>query len=288
MKSAAKERLARWRSWLGYILFIAAIAYALYTHPVNAWQLDIYWLATLIPVFLLMFVLQVAQFLIFVKHHGKPQDWSLPMLFTARKALLNTVLPVKSGTVALLYMVTRQYQLRWHDYLRFVVVASIISLLVSMIAVMCVINLMVAFIMLLCTFGVSYIAAKRSPGYLKQAMPLLINAALMFISMLAGIFLALQSIGADISFIASTYAAIVLNTLAQLSLTPGNIGIREAALGMLSPHLAISPSVAIMASAVFFVIRTAVYATLWLVIERREVPIESNGKASQKSSEDAH
>ena len=103
-----------------------------------------------------MLLLELTQFFIFLHHHRRSwhKDLLTPLRITTRKSIINAMLPAQSGTLLLLRMVTDTYHLEWHKYLRFMVVATVVMLFVSLLAVGSLILPLAAFIVLLAgTFG---------------------------------------------------------------------------------------------------------------------------------------
>ena len=61
--------------------------------------------------------------------------------------------------------------------------------------------------------------------------------------------------------------AVILNTLALVNVTPGNMGIREMVMGAIAPMLSVPITVGILAGAAFFSIRIAIVGLLLVGME---------------------
>ena len=111
-----------------------------------------------------MFFLQRWQVSLFLRAHGARSDWLYPALFNARKGILNTVLPARSGTLLLLHSLARHYAIKWHHNLYFSLLASAVSLYVSVLALVWILwPLSYSFALLLTSLGLSE-ESSRSVG----------------------------------------------------------------------------------------------------------------------------
>lgn len=269
------------RKWLrfllGYLLFAAAIIFAFQTAPVEIWRFRLPWLLAAVPVMLAMIVLQTLQVRHFLKAHQIDAGWYWPMLFAARKGVLNTFMPARTGTLAMTYLLTRRYPVRWHDYLRFSLLAAAISGAVSLLVFLLLATGVTGFFAgLIPTCAIAWILSTRyTETYWGQTLNLLVTGTGLLFSMLAGFWCVLKGLGFAISHVQTLYFGAVINLLAQVPITPGNMGVREIVLGMLSPYLALPVSVGILAGGVFHLLRTisygAVIAALDLIKMRRPV-----------------
>jgi hypothetical protein len=268
-RGARPRNAALIRAVFGYALFGVAVIYALAHAPDEFWHLDLLGVSIAVGSMPAMMALQSVQVVLFLRGRGVRHGWYWPLLFTAKKGVLNAVLPARTGTLALMYMLTRHYPVKWHQYLRFSLVAAAASLVVSGIAAAWLLLSPLQFVLvppfiLATAWGV----ARGYPDtYFAQMFPLLLVGAGLFLTMLTGFWGVLLGLGHQIGFRQACYFATVLNTLAQVSVTPGNIGVRELLLGALAPYLALSMSVGIIAGGVFHVVRTSVYAGIMFILE---------------------
>jgi hypothetical protein len=259
------------RYWIGYGLFAALVIYSVLQAPHQIWNLQPIWLAATIFFIALMLPIELAQFFVFLRYHNRPwrQNILLPISITTRKSVLNAILPSQSGTFLLLYMITNAYKLKWHDYVRFMLVVTAIMLFISFLATISLFLPNSFFLLLLIlVFGISLIAGrfiKRS--YFRETWLLLLTGGGIYLSRLLVFWAILHALNEPVSFEQASYFAIVTNTLAQIPMTPGNIGIREAIFGLLSPYLALPTTVGVMIGAIFQVLRIIVYTLLMLLAD---------------------
>ncbi len=254
--------------WFGYGLFAVAIAYGLWHTPPELWQIQPVWLLIATLVALAMFLLQGWQLMIFLKYHHVQRHWLYPALFTARKSVLNTVLPAKTGTLVLVTMLTNLYQLKWYNFIVFMLIASIASLLVSLLGVVWLLfPLRYTLLLLLLILVITYFSIRYTLFVYASCFPLLLIIACgLYLSTILAFFCLLRGIGFQLSFIDISYFAVVLNALAQFPFTPGNVGVREVVVGIMAPYVSLPISIGVIASAVFYIIRLLVYSVIlfWL------------------------
>ena len=279
--SSWREHLLRLRYVLGYSLFALAIGYSLYNAPNVAWQIKPIWHGISIIVILIMFFLEVTQFSIFLHHHEIKFTWMFPALFTTRKGVMNAILPARAGTLVLLHSITQHYGLKWHDYLRFMLVASISSLIISAIVTFHLFLDTLWFVIIsLATIAGAWISSYLfKESYFKSIPILMLNSSVLYIGRLIVFWLLLRGLGFDVTLLKSSYFAVAMNILSQISITPGNIGVREFVLGFLSPYLDIPMSVGGLVGTIFLVWRMILYAILQLVLER----IKPNSPSQQST-----
>ncbi len=255
--------------WFGYCLFIIAIIFGVSKAPVGLLDIRPIWLLFAVLVALTMFMLQGIQVLIFLRYHNVNTNILYPALFTARKGVLNTILPAKSGTLILLTMLTRNYQLKWYNFVVFILVSSVASLIISLVGlVWLLLPIEYTFIFLLFVISSVYYSLRKGLFAYSRCMPSLLLIALgLFIATIFSFFCMLRGLGFQLSFVEISYFAIALNALAQFSITPGNVGVREVVVGMMAPYLSLPVSVGILASAGFFIIRMLTYSVILVYLE---------------------
>jgi len=254
---------------LGYFLFITAIGYGFFNIPADLWNIKPLWLLLAIINILIIFLCQLLQVVVFLYAHSLKPDFLYISLFTLRKGILNSVMPAKSGTLILAHMLSNHYQLRWHNFLIFTITGGIASVFVSLLgAVWLFWGLLtlslVSFFFLLIVIFLSRI--KMIPY--AQTLPTQLTIMLIqFLTILIGFFCILHGIGFNVSFQKSAHFAVVLNLLSQVSITPGNLGIREIVTGAVASLVELPTSVGILAGALFFAIRLIVYTLLLCIFE---------------------
>lgn len=280
----------RMRYVFGYGLFAFAVGYGLRRTPEELWDLQAPWLLATALVAALMFLLQYLQVLVFLSAHGVGYEHRHPALFTARKGILNCMLPAKTGTLVLLHMLTDEYGLRWRDFVVFVLVASALSVCVSILAAVWLVLPAAYFrVLALASCAVLYGAARlRLFPYAPVAWRLGFIAIGLYAGTVAGMYCVLQGLGFSLTLVQVTHFAVVLNVLAQVSVTPGNAGVRELVVGAIAPYVALPMSVGMLASAVVYVVRLAVYALILAALEwrgaQRRAP-SARASADQPDSE---
>lgn len=262
--SPARLWLARARFAAGYILFGGVLIYAFRRAPEEVWRLAPGWLALALGVIVLMMLMQWAQVNLFLRAHGVRPGWYWPLMFTLKKGILNTVLPAKSGTLVLVHLLTRRYPVRWHDYLQFSMTAGVASLIISALALAWLIFSPAVFPpVLLTTLAVCYAASRKiSAIYMTHLPMLLLNGLGQYACVLLAFWSILCGMGYFIGIRDASYFGVALNTLAQFTITPGNVGVRESVMGMLAPYLAMPVAVGIIAGGVFYVLRTTVFGAM--------------------------
>lgn len=264
-----KELFAAIRYWGGYMLFGGVIVYAFYHAPDEIWRLKLQWVAGAAVAMFAMMLLQMLQVVVFLRFHEVEHGWYWPTLFTVKKGILNAVLPARSGTLVLMRILTQRYPVKWHQYLRFSLVAASASLLMSGLAVAWLVlsNAAFLFIFVGCILG-SYFLSRFFPTfYVGRYLTLLAIALGLYGTMLLAFWCLLRGLNISVGFKDASYFATAVNTLAQLPLTPGNMGIREVVTGMVAPYVRLDPSVGILAGGIFHVVRTAVYGLVMITSE---------------------
>ncbi len=284
---------------MGYGLFGGVVVYALYYAPSEIWGLQLLWIGLASIAMLFMMILQTLQVVVFLRFHDVNHGWQWPILFTVRKGILNTVLPAKAGTLVLINTLTRRYPVKWHHYLHFSLIASSASVVTSGLAVAWLLlsNTMFLFLFLV-TFLCGYLLSCFFPNFYIGRYPTLLVIALgLYGTMLLSFWCILQGLNLSIGLKDASYFAVAINTLAQLPLTPGNMGVREVVTGLVAPYVRLDPSLGILAGAIFHVIRTTIYgltliASDWWAKkydhESKDIPLDvsSVSKAPKAQVED--
>jgi uncharacterized membrane protein YbhN (UPF0104 family) len=250
-------------------LFFIAVIYSVDKAPDIIWDLDLSWLALVILFVILMFAAEISQFHIFLRQHKIKPDLLIPIWFTTRKSILNSLLPAKSGTLLFLHLIIRHYNLRWHEYITYMITATVMMLIVSGTAFLGLFLSPIPFYLfvVLLFLGSWFVGRTIQWGYLEQTVPLLLVSIGIYMCRVLIFWALLRSAGDHVGFIEASYFAIATNTLAQVSITPGNIGVREVILGMISPYLSLPISLGVIVGAIFQVLRIVVYGLILLIVD---------------------
>ncbi|MFE8032938.1 hypothetical protein [Thiohalocapsa marina] len=218
---------------------------------------------------LIMFALQQAQVSVFLRAHELRPGWLYPALFNARRGILNTLLPARSGTFLLMRGLTERYGVQWQHFLLFFVLASLMSVYVSAIALVWVIWPWAYSVgMLTASAALCAILSRRSRFRYAATLPSLLLLAIgLYLANTILLFCVLRGIGYGVCLTEAAYLAVVLNILAQISITPGNLGVREIVMGAIAPHFGLPIAVGILASSLMVVLRLGLYGVLWGVLE---------------------
>jgi hypothetical protein len=249
-------------------LFATLIGYSVSRAPAELWHLQPVWLLATILFIGLMLLLELAQFFAFLRHHHRPwhKDLLTPLRITTRKSILNATLPAQSGTLLLLRMVTHSYRLEWHKYLRFMGVATIIMLFVSLLAAASlVLPFSGLFVLLACSMGIAlWLRRSNEKSYFRKSFFLLLTGSGIYLCRVFIFWTILQATDTSVTFADASYFAVITNTLAQFPITPGNVGVREALFGVVSPYLMLPRSVGVLIGGIFQVLRITVYSFIML------------------------
>lgn len=267
--ASTARRWERVKAPVGYGLFALTIAYGLWHAPPELWQLQPLWLFLSLGVVMLMFLLQQWQVSVLLRYHGANSDWLYPVLFNARKALLNTLLPARSGTLLLLHSLKEKYAIQWHDFLFFYLVASVASLWVSVLAgVWLLLPWAYSAVLFLLSLALTYYFARHVRFRYVSCLPSLLFIALsLYLATIAVFYCLLRGLGHALTVVEVSYFAVVLNVLAQIAITPGNIGVREVVMGLVAPYVALPAAVGIVAGSLLLVLRVGVYGVVWGLLE---------------------
>lgn len=255
---------------VGYGLFAITITYGLWHAPSELWQLDLSWLLLSLAIIVFMFLLQQWQVMLFLRAHALDPGWLYPALFNARRGILNTVLPARSGTLLLAHNLTTKYPVTWRDFFYFFFLAGSISIYVSGLALVWLLwPWGYSAAMLLVSFIVAFYLARRASFRYATSLPtLLFLAVALYLATVTVLFALLRGLGYQLSFAEVSYFAIALNVLAQVSITPGNIGVREVLMGVIAPFVELPIAVGIIASSLLLILRLIIYGIFWVLLER--------------------
>ena len=272
------------RFWGGYTLFVFIIVYAITKMPVEVMTLRWQWLIPVLIALLIMFSIQVKQVTLFLDCHGIKHDWLWPALFTSKKGILNTVMPAKTGSLVLIQMLTKHYNVIWYQYVSYSIFSAITALVISALAIVWLIEgLTIMILATLIFITLNYLVSKNYASiYQAKSTQIFLMASLMYFTMLAIFWMLLNGLGLDSTLTQASQFAVASNTLAQVSITPGNIGVREFVLGLISPYISIPPSIGVLAGGIFFVFRTIVYAVIMACLDN--LFFQNENKSGRKPS----
>jgi len=253
----------------GYILFIGILTYGILNAPDEIWSVEPEWMLASFVLTLLLFIMQQWQVRVFLKANSVDHDWHFPTLLNARRGILNTIFPAKTGTLALLHTISSKYGIKWQDFLYFSILTSILSVYISLLALsLILLPTSIGTFMIVATLIIStYIYQSNRFIYAHSILFLLFIACAIFMITIGLFMCILMGLGYQLPLISITYFAIILNILAQVSITPGNIGVREAVLASASPYLDLPISVGIIAGSILLIIRLIVYGAIWGIAE---------------------
>ena len=259
-------------NWLrvtgGYGLFAVAIAYVVYTAPGTVWHLQPHWLILSIVMLLLLIVMQVLQVAVFLKAHGIGIEARWVISFTVKRGLLNAVIPVRGGTLMMMRAMTMRYAVRWQEYLLFNVISGMVSMLWSILALVWLVfgTIGVVVFTLVGLLAIYLLIRLKSIPYWSSLPSLVWLAGGLYITILLVFWSLLNGMGLNVPIRDAMYFAVALNALAQISVTPGNFGVREWVMGILAPYLALPVSLGILAGGVFHVLRVLVYGLILMIV----------------------
>ena len=184
--------------------------------------------------------------------------------FTIQKSMFNIILPAKIGTLLCLHIITKHYMLKWYEYVQFMIVSTIILLFVSGMAFLGLVLPIRYFILAFTAFCLTTWLAKKyiKWHYVENVISLIFVSAGNYVCHLFIFWALLQDLNNNIGFFEASVFAIATITLSLISITPGNIGVRELILSLLAPYLSLPMSVGVIISALIHVIRTVLCAII--------------------------
>ncbi len=257
-----KARLAA-----GYTLFVALLVYAVRQWPDAVWDIEVDWLFLCALPMLVLALLQAGQVAVFLRVHEVHAGSWWVFEFAARRGALNALVPGRIGTLIMLREVTQLGRVRWQDYLGFSLLQSVQALAVSgLVLAALILPAWQAVALAMVVALVTVLFRKRvSAVYRRAFWPLFLLAVGIYLVLLAAFWMVLLALGLDVGVAQAGYFGVLLNGLAQVAITPGNMGVREALVGLMAKYVALPVSTGILAGAVFHAIRIAVYSAAILV-----------------------
>jgi hypothetical protein len=277
---SSSGRWARLRAWAGYALFAGILAWALVDAPHILRQADPFWLLAVVPFILLNLLFQVIQVRIFLHDRGVvTPGWWIPVHFTLKKAVLNIVMPIRTGSLLMLSMLTNHYPVVGVDFVGFMVVASLYSLFLSILGAAWLFLPSVWFTSSLILFLLLLSVARHSPKipFSGSVWPLFFINLGLFATFTAGLWSLFQGFGHALLPRETVTMAVIVNAMALVNVTPGNMGIREMVMGAIAPMLSVPITVGILAGATFFSIRIAIVGLILVGMEAGMFISRKNG-----------
>lgn len=270
MRESQRFLLRKSLTLLGFVVFIAALAFALHRAAPRIDQIDAAWLIPMGLAILASLVVQMEQIVVFLRSRGGRESRQWAAWFASEKAWLNVAIPAKAGTIGAVAVMVKRHGLPWTEYLAFMLLCGLLTAVVSLGGAFF-LFLDASLAMAACVaVALALVAMPRLPGDRGRAsriyLVLLAFANLMVISM--GLVFALRALGIYGEFIEVFPVGIALNVLSLASLTPGNFGVREAVLVALSPILTVSFAELILASTAFVIGRLALAFLLATLLRR--------------------
>lgn len=234
----------------GLVLFAAIVVVAFYRAPPDVSRLRIGWLALAIALSAVGTLIQGLQNVAFMRQENASASLAWSVWFASEKAWMNSILPAKAGTAGAIMMLHKRHGLSWSRYVRFMVFCSGTNAVASVAALIVMLSPGIATALLAAVAFVILTAALRlvyrlTWGWLYALGVLgLVNLAVLS----AGVGACIRGLGyaAGVSDIAPI--GVALNLLSIVAITPGNFGVREAALSLLTPLMPLGFSVVIQGS----------------------------------------
>ena len=188
-------------------------------------------------------------------------------------------MPFRTGTLLMLQMLTNQYSVSSIDFVGFMVIASMYSLFFSVMGVIWLFmpEVWFAFSLILFLLILSVTRYSSRIPFSGCVWPLFFLALGLFATFTAALWVLFLGFGHELAPRQTVTMAVILNTLALVNVTPGNMGIREMVMGAIAPLLSVPIAIGILAGAAFFAIRIAVVGLLlWgmevgIYISRRNI-----------------
>lgn len=254
---------------LGYLFFIAIVSYGVInTDFSKISKISIGWLLVSIAVSIVMYLAQYLQIKIFLRYHNVTNQWIKTAIFTAKKGALNTILPARGGTLVLLASFIKNNNLKYKDFILFMLVSGLTSITLSFVGFFFIfMDKIYGLIIVGITILVIVNAKKIKIPYGEILFKIYLISLTFFGCNLLLVFCILRGLNYGVNFLGASYFTIALNILSQFSFTPGNMGVREATMGLISPYLSIPISVGITSGAVLLFIRLCSCSFIVLFLE---------------------
>lgn len=271
-ESTSRHRWRLLKALLGYGLFFSCVIYAIQHFPGDPSTLEplAFLLALLVTLF--FYVVQWIQLVLLIRHHGNTPNWRWGLAFVGKRALLNIALPARIGTLALVVQLERRCGVPWHQYLTYSVFCALLSLAVSAVTLTgLLLGNMAGFSAGIALLAVALLLGRRRwtrLPYLYLSIPVTLLAVAAFMCIMLSFYFVLHALGYTLSWWEAFGYSVALNTLAQIAITPGNMGVREVVLALLAPYLALPSATAILASSLLIAVRALGGGLLVLILDQ--------------------
>lgn len=252
--SPLRRRLVQGAS---FSVFVIILAIAARHAPPNLERVRPAWLAAGFVLAALTTILQGVQNDMFLRHEGNPAGIGWATWFAAEKAWLNSILPAKAGTATALVILQRKWGLNWTRYLRFMMLCGGVSAVTSVAAmIVLVVPTLPASALAALAFTVLTAAIRPIFRLPWGALALLGALGLLNLAVLSGgVAACLYGLGHALHLSSIAAIGVAMNTLALVAVTPGNFGVREAALAMLAPLVALDFGIVVQGAACYVFLR---------------------------------
>ncbi|HEY9036605.1 MAG TPA: hypothetical protein VIM96_07815 [Pseudomonadales bacterium] len=241
---------------VGLLCFAVIIGWAVYRSPPDLFLIKWYWLLAGFLLAGLASAVQGLQMALFLKHEQSVATLRWSFWFTAEKAWMNTVFPVKAGTAGALLLLDRKMGVSWARFVKFMLLCSGLTAGVSIAAALAIlpdaVPVLVPVLVLMLAVLLSRALYPIRWGVL-STLTLLALAHLMLLSL--GIAACLAGLGHGSTVIGIVATGVILNLLSIVSVTPGNFGVREVVLTAVAPLLALDFSVIVQGAACYVILR---------------------------------
>jgi len=270
MRDSRRILFRRTLAVFGFAIFAGALAFALHRAAPRIEQIDVVWVIPMCLVVLASLAVQMEQIIVFLRSRGGEETRRWAAWFASEKAWLNVAIPAKAGTIGAVAVIVKRHGLPWTEYVAFMLLCSLLTAAVSLGGILFLfLNALVALSACL-VLGLVLIAMPRLPGDRGRSsrLYLLILALANLLGISLGLVSALRVLGIAGEFVELFPAGIALNLLSLASLTPGNFGVRETILAMLSPMLTVTFAEVTLAASLFIIARLAVAFVLATLLRR--------------------
>jgi len=235
---------------IGLVVFAGIALFAFYRAPPDVSRLKVQWLAFAVFLAGLAMLCQGLQNIAFLRQELAPAKLGWAIWFASEKAWLNSIFPAKAGTAGAIVVLHKKLGITWGKYVRFMflcsgttAVASIAALIVMLIPTIAGICAALA-LFVVCTGLLVYVYPLTWPRLYALGVLSIVNLGVLS----AGVGACLAGLGYETHFRDIAPIGVVMNLLSIVAITPGNFGVREATLSLLTPVMPLGFSVIIQGS----------------------------------------
>lgn len=262
----------------GLLLFAIIASYAIYNSPPDLSKIKSTELFAGFLLSALAIYVQGLQISIFLQNEVAAKNPIWTTWIVAEKAWVNSIFPAKAGTMTSLLVMQKKWNISWLDYSRFIffcgLVTGIISIFSAIILIFPYWSICLAVSCIL-ALAISILQKIAYPLSYKNSVYIVGLAILTILILSAGIGACIHGLGYTAELKDYIAIGITLNLLSIISVTPGNFGIREICLGLLSPLLPISFEAIIQGATCYVVLR--LLASLLIASVTRPIALSNSG-----------